>query len=287
MYAVANNAVLAKRYGAMLAVGSPVVRATFNATRGLPHKCQNAREWSGPAFRHNVSTRWWYWDCVYTQQRRPSAMHDLFAGQYRPWVQHELQRIKSTLPQMYTVIHLRTGAEFHCKTKLVTGGCGQCLPPRTLRCVHESVLGETALLFTDFDPGEMRRRIESTRAGKGPLHVLYRTEDEVFPAGLDLINFSLSTSSSKRTLAGVLWALAYEAPLFIGSASSTLSKSVAMARLDHKPTILVDMRCHRGRGDEQLYGCRTASLAHLVDKNLARAGTKPNSRLARSCVPKN
>lgn len=261
LYAIANNAVLAQKYNAMLAISSPIVRSTFSAPRSLPRTCERAREWSHKALMHrNVSTRWWYWEADTTQPLRPRAMHDLFAGRYSKWVQHELHRIRATLPPLYTVIHLRTWPDRYCGSKQMIGMCGQCLPTRTLECVHKSVLGTVALLFTDYDGDAMRERL----VNRGNT-VEYRTEREIFPIGFDLRNFSLTTIKSKRTLAGVLWALAYEAPLFIGSASSTLSKSVAMARLDHKPTILSDMRCRRElESDGPLFACTNATPSQLV-----------------------
>ena len=251
-------------YHATLAVGSPVIRAAFSSMRALPNACDAAREWSSSKGRHNVSTRWWYWQRTATQPHRPAAMRSLFAGRYEPWLRQELQRVRATLPPIHTVIHLRTGAEFHCARKLSIGSCGQCVPPRSLRCAHANVIGKVALLFTDHSGSQLRQLLVHTSSGAWPSKIMYHTEEELNMTGLSRLRFSLSTQRNPRTFSAVMWALAYEAPHFIGSASSTLSKSIAMARVGEKSTVLVDMRCKHRRGDGVMFACRNATLSDLV-----------------------
>ena len=266
MYTIANNAVLSQMYRTSFAIGSPVVRAAFQSARAIPNACISASEW--PAFRreppnHNVSTRWWWWQSTKTQPQRPEAMQRLFASRYEPWLWKELRLIQASLPQIYTVVHLRTQAESYCVQKLTIGSCGQCVPMHSLRCAHANVIGTVALLFTDHNGSQMRQLLvkRNTRSSE----VTYRTEEELnIKKSFNRVRFSLSTRRNPRTFAAIIWALAYEAPHFIGSASSTLSKSIAMARFGKKSTVLVDMRCKHKRGDGMLFTCRNATLHDLV-----------------------
>lgn len=277
LYAISNNAILARRYNLDLAIGSPLVRATFDISNTFPKNCVGGTEFplnraprcdqtSKKCYRslkHNVTTRWWYWESSVNQPLRPTAMHFLFASRYQPWVWNEVRRIQATVPKIYTVIHIRTFSDLYCAKKPKLGSCGQCLPTRTLHCIHNAIRGGPALLFTDYDGEEMRTLLrKSSKFGK-PDNTVYRIESEMFHAGIDRHNWSLSIHK-KRSIASVLWALAYEAPFFIGTSSSTLSKSIAMARLKHKRSMLVDMRCRYGKEDHEPFPCRKATLANLV-----------------------
>ena len=280
LYAIANNAVLARRYNANLAIGRPLVRATFDSAHALRRSCTSGREWPAgtsqrgdrslkkgrrgyQSLKHNVTTRLWYWERAVNQPLRPAAMYELFVSRYQPWVWKEVRRIQAVVSKIHTVIHLRTWSEMHCAKKLTTGSCGQRLPTRALRCIHNRVEGASALLFTDYDGGEMRTLLNRYSIGAQSNGTVYYTEPELFPVGLEIRGVSLSIKK-KHSIASVLWVLAYEAPLFIGSSSSSLSKSIAMARLNHQRSILVNMRCRRAKGDGNLFACRNATLGDLV-----------------------
>ena len=268
LYTICNNAILARRYNLKLAIGSPLVRATFTVANALPQDCIGGTELPllhsrERSIHHNVTTRWWFFESAVNQPLRPAAMHSLFASRYQPWVWNEVRRIQATVPKIHTVIHIRTWSELHCAKKLTLGSCGQCLPKRTLHCINNAVRGGPALLFTDYDGEVMRTLLRKNSKFGQSNSTVYYIESDMFHAGIDRHNWSISINK-KRNIASVLWALAYEAPFFIGTSSSTLSKSIAMARLKHKRSMLVDMRCRYGKEDRELFSCRKATLADLV-----------------------